>query len=97
MCMSTNNQERDQYGNGVANTNTILGQKIVKLRKNDNGSIERFMLEDGTELSYAEALQKIEAGVIDNLIVQRGRDGQPIIRSKPDGNPNNNLDNLPEF
>ena len=46
--MSTNNQERDQYGNS-GNNNTIL-QEIVKLRKNDNGSIERFMLEDG--LSY---------------------------------------------
>lgn len=89
--------QSDPYGDGTANTTTMIGQPVTAVRKNGNQAITHFQLADGTVLDYAQAVNSIKKGDIDNLIVQEGNMGSPIIRSKPDGITGNNLDNLPTF
>lgn len=69
-------------------------QKIVKVRKDDEGNITNVMLEDGTVYTIEEA---INSGQIEGVNVVRSKSGSQYIRSLPDGNPDNNLDNLPTF
>lgn len=69
-------------------------KRIVKVRKNDDGDITNVMLEDGTVYTIEEAIKN---GQIQGVDVVRSKSGSEYIRSLPDGNPDNNLDNLPTF
>lgn len=71
--------------------------KIVAVRKDSYGSLEAFKLDDGRELDYITAYDMIVDGKITGVIATTGRDNRLIIRSMPDGDPSNNLDNLPIF
>lgn len=71
-------------------------EKIVAVRKNNNGDIIAFKTESGKELDYVTALHKAKAGKIAHVDVFH-KYGRDIIRSEPDGIKENNLDNLPEF
>jgi hypothetical protein len=49
------------------------------------------------ELSYAEAVLEAQAGILAGVNAFKGRDGETYIRGDADGDPSNNLDNLPLF
>ena len=59
-------------------------EKIVAVRKNDEGDIIAFKTDNGRELDYVTALDEAKAGMIAHIDVFHlyGRD---IIRSEPDG------------
>lgn len=90
---------RDPYGNGQVKSDVLAGQSVVAVRKNENGAITAFKLADGTVMQYEQAVEYLKQNPsgFDNLILQQGNQGDLIIRSKPDGDPTNNLDNLPTF
>ncbi len=80
-----------------ANEETELGkEKIIAVRKNDEGDIIAFKTENGRELDYVTALNEAKAGMIAHVDVFH-KYGRDIIRSEPDGIKENNLDQLPLF
>ena len=71
-------------------------EKIVAVRKNDEGDIIAFKTETGQELDYVTALNEAKAGKLAHVDVFH-KYGRDIIRSEPDGIKENNLDHLPTF
>lgn len=70
--------------------------KIVAVRKNEDGDLIAFQTESGRELDYLEALSEAKAGKLAHVDVFH-KYGRDILRSEPDGISKNNLDSLPEF
>jgi hypothetical protein len=71
-------------------------ERIVAVRKNDDGDIIAFKTESGQELDYITALEQVKAGMLPHVDVFH-KYGRDIIRSEPDGIKENNLDELPSF
>jgi hypothetical protein len=71
--------------------------RVVAVRKNGDGDIIKLKLSDGNEVDYLVAQRLAEQGMIENVQVFKGRDGDIHLRSIPDGDPSNNLDNMPLF
>ncbi|GLI09932.1 MULTISPECIES: DUF3892 domain-containing protein [Paenibacillus] len=72
-------------------------QQVVAVRKNGDGDIVELKLSSGQVVDYLEAQQLAKNGQLENVNVFRGRDGDEHLRSNADGDPSNNLDNLPGF
>lgn len=70
---------------------------MVAVQKNGDGDIQQFKTSSGRTLNYAEALQAVQNGEIAGVNAFKGRDGETYIRGDADGDPSNNLDNLPTF
>ena len=71
-------------------------EKIVAVRKNDDGDLIAFKTETGRELDYVTALDEAKSGNIAHVDVFH-KYGRDILRSEPDGIKENNLDQLPQF
>lgn len=71
--------------------------KITKVRKNGDGDITNVMLEDGTVYPLDEAIRMTQQGDIQGVNVGRSKSGTDYLRSDPDGDESNNLDQLPTF
>lgn len=72
-------------------------EQVVAVRKNGDGDIVELKLSSGKVVDYVQAQQMAKNGEIANVNVFRGRDGDEHLRSNADGDPSNNLDNLPTF
>ncbi|MBN2984513.1 MULTISPECIES: DUF3892 domain-containing protein [Cohnella] len=72
-------------------------QQVVAVRKNGDGDIVQLQLSSGQVVDYKQAQQMAKEGLIANVNVFKGRDGDEHLRSDPDGREDNNLDNLPPF
>lgn len=72
-------------------------EQVVAVRKNGDGDIVELKLSSGNVVDYMTAQQMVKNNLIANLNVFRGRDGDEHLRSNADGDPTNNLDNLPTF
>ncbi|MEI7027878.1 DUF3892 domain-containing protein [Paenibacillus sp. y28] len=70
---------------------------FVAVQKNSDGDITAFRTSSGRTLDYAQALQEVQQGAIQGVNAFKGRDGELYIRGDADGDPSNNLDNLPLF
>lgn len=70
---------------------------VVAVRKNSDGNITKLKLSNGNEVDTLVAQQMVSQGLISNVEVLEGRDGGKHLRSIPDQDSSNNLDNLPEF
>lgn len=75
------------------------GQKesFIAVKKNGDGDITAFQTSSGRVLDYEQALAEVKAGNIQGVNAFKGRDGETYIRGDADGDPSNNLDNLPTF
>lgn len=84
-----------QYGAGP---HTIDPNKaiIASVRYRDGG-ISAVRFQDGSVADIAQAIGMAEAGMIEDVNTGRNREGQKTLRSYPDGDPRNNLSNLPRF
>ncbi|EJL43200.1 MULTISPECIES: DUF3892 domain-containing protein [Brevibacillus] len=71
-------------------------ERIVAVRKNDDGDLIAFKTSNGRELDYVTALQEAKAGQLAHVDVFH-KYGRDILRSEPDGIKENNLDQLPIF
>lgn len=79
------------------NQNSASRDYFVAVQKNGDGDITAFKTASGRELDYVTALQEVQAGSIAGVNAFKGRDGETYIRGDADGDPTNNLDNLPTF
>ena len=71
--------------------------KITAVKKDSNGTISEYKLEDGAILSHEKAVKMAENNKLAGYNVATARNGMKSIRSNPDGDISNNLDELPEF
>ncbi|TBL75254.1 DUF3892 domain-containing protein [Paenibacillus thalictri] len=84
-----------QYGKGP---HTIDPNKaIIQAVHYDNGAIRAVQFQDGSIVDINQAIAMAEAGLIEDVNTGRNREGEKTLRSYPDGDPSNNLSNLPRF
>ncbi len=79
------------------NQGQLAKEQFVAVQKNGDGDLTAFKTNQGRVLDYATALQEVEAGRIHGVNRFKGRDGEFYIRGDADGDPTNNLDQLPLF
>lgn len=72
-------------------------EQFVAVQKNGDGDLTAFKTSTGRVLDYQSALQEVQAGNIAGANAFKGRDGDTYIRGDADGDPTNNLDQLPLF
>jgi len=72
-------------------------EQIVAVQKDGDGDLTAFKTNSGRVLDYATALQEVQAGHIAGVNTFKGKDGDIYIRGDADGDPTNNLDQLPMF
>jgi hypothetical protein len=72
-------------------------ETFVAVHKKEDGDLVEFKTSSGRILQYEEALQQVQAGMIEGVNTLTGKDGETYILSNPDGNRSNNLDSLPTF
>jgi hypothetical protein len=70
---------------------------FVAVRKNGDGDIIGFRTSSGRTLDYTQALTEVQSGNIQGVNAFKGKDGDTYIRGDADGDPSNNLDQLPSF
>lgn len=73
-----------------------LINEIVAVKRGINNEIVAFKLDNGEILDYPECGQRCMQGRILNADYVEGRYGM-VVRSLADNNPDNNLQNLPNF
>lgn len=77
--------------------------KIVKVRKGkvakegNYGNIMEVMFDDGQTATIEQAIEMAENDQIEGVTTSHIRGGKKLLRSLPDSDKSNNLDNLPEF
>ncbi|HYE82942.1 MAG TPA: DUF3892 domain-containing protein [Clostridia bacterium] len=71
--------------------------RIIKVRKNPDGDITDVMLQNGNVYSIDEAVIMAKDGLITDMNVGRAKNGREYLRSDPNGEQNDNLDNMPIF
>ena len=71
--------------------------EIVKVRKNSDGNITDVMLDNGNIYSLDEAIMMAKVGLIKGVNVARSKNGREYLRSDPNDDRDDNLDNLPTF
>jgi len=71
---------------------------IVAVNKH-HGNIQQVKFDTGEVVTVEQAIQMAEQDLINNVNTGGTRGDHPhkTLRSNPDGDPNNNLDNLPTF
>ncbi|AOZ91578.1 hypothetical protein PNBC_15570 [Paenibacillus crassostreae] len=72
-------------------------EQFIAVQKNGDGDLTAFQTSSGRVLAYEQALQEVNAGAIAGVNIFKGRDGGMYIRGDADGDPSNNLDQLPIF
>lgn len=71
--------------------------EIIKVRKNNEGDITDVMLDNGNVYSIGEAIMMAKVGMIQGVRIGRAKNGREYLRSEPNDNEGDNLDNLPTF
>jgi hypothetical protein len=71
--------------------------KIVKIKKNSEGDITDVMLDNGSVHAIDEAITMAKNDLIDGVNVGKAKNGREYLRSNPNGEESDNLDNLPMF
>jgi hypothetical protein len=71
--------------------------KVIKVKKNSQGDITDIMLENGNVYSIDEAIMMVKDGLIEGINIGKFKNGREYLRSNPNGNKNDNLDNKPIF
>ncbi|GGF85559.1 hypothetical protein GCM10010912_33580 [Paenibacillus albidus] len=72
-------------------------EQFIAVQKNGDGDITGFKTASGRVLEYGQALEEVKSGKIAGVNAFKGRDGEMYIRGDADGDPSNNLDQLPMF
>lgn len=73
-------------------------KKIVAVSK-EEGNIKQVKFQDGEVVDIEKAIEMAEQDLIENVNtgLTRGENPHKTLRSNPDGDKSNNLDNLPQF
>ncbi|WP_282942776.1 DUF3892 domain-containing protein [Paenibacillus sp. RC67] len=84
-----------QYGRGPHTIDP--SKKIITAVRYSDGGISAVKFQDGSVADIAQAIGMAEADMIEDVNTGKNREGQKTLRSYPDGDPSNNLSNLPRF
>jgi hypothetical protein len=84
-----------QYGKGPHTIDP--NKKIISAVRYSEGGISAVKFQDGSVADIAQAIAMAEADMIEDVNTGKNREGQKTLRSYPDGDPSNNLSNLPRF
>ncbi|HSQ33665.1 MAG TPA: DUF3892 domain-containing protein [Peptostreptococcaceae bacterium] len=71
--------------------------KIINVRKNQQGDITDVMLQDGNVYAIENAIMLAKDHLIEGVNVGKAKNGREYLRSNPNGDKNDNLDNVPTF
>ena len=71
--------------------------KILKVKKNQDGDITNVMTNNGNVYSIDEAIMMARDRTIENVNVGKTKNGREYLRSNPNEDEDDNLDNLPTF
>lgn len=71
--------------------------RIIKVKKNPEGDITDVMLQNGNVYSIDEAVLMAKDGLIAGVSVGRAKNGREYLRSIPNDNQWDNLENMPTF
>lgn len=71
--------------------------KIIKVKKNSQGDLTDVMLDNGNVYSVNEAIMMAKDELIEGVNVGKAKNGREYLRSNPNDNENDNLDNKPTF
>lgn len=71
--------------------------EVVAVRKDSKGIITSYKLDNGRVIQPNQAVTMVENGQLGGYNIATAKDGTKSIRSNPDGDSTNNLDNLPVF
>ena len=71
--------------------------KIVAVKKDENGTIEQYKLDNNQVVNVNEAIDMVKQNQIENCNVFTTRNVSEAIRSNRDEDKSNNIDNLPTF
>ncbi|MGN7455081.1 DUF3892 domain-containing protein [Paenibacillus pasadenensis] len=82
-----------EIGNGEAQKR----ESIVAVQKNGDGDLTSFKTDSGRVLAYDQAIAEANQGLLAGVNVFKGKDGGHYLRGDADGDPTNNLDQLPLF
>lgn len=88
--------DQDEINAEISTDMKTNQEKIIAVRKNDDGDLIAFQTESGRQLEYMQALSEAKDGKLAHVDVFH-KYGRDILRSEPDGDKSNNLDSLPEF
>ena len=75
----------------------VIKMKIIAVQKDENGTIQQYKLDNGSIVDVNQAIQMVNNKEIENCNVFTTKSGSQAIRSNNNGDPSNNLDNLPTF
>jgi len=71
--------------------------KITKVKKNTDGDITDIMTSDGNVYPITEAISMAKDHAISGVNVGKAKNGREFLRSNPNDEEDDNLDNLPTF
>lgn len=71
--------------------------KVIKVKKNPQGDITDVMLENGNVYSIDEAIMMAKDHLIEDVNVGKAKNGREYLRSNPNGDEGDNLENKPIF
>jgi hypothetical protein len=71
--------------------------KIQKVKKNPDGDITDVMLDNGNVYSINEAIMMTRDGLIEGVNVGKAKNGREYLRSNPNGEEGDNLENKAAF
>ena len=71
--------------------------KVIKVKKNSQGDITDVMLENGNVYSIDETIMMVKDGLIEGINIGKSKNGREYLRSNPNGDEDDNLDNKPIF
>ena len=100
--MQHEDQGNNKLGNLPQNINHIIsegkdtGKEIIKFIKQDNQVIG-YVLSSGEKVNVEQAIGLAKAGELKHVGVSISKSGKEYIRSLPDGDESNNLENLPSI
>ncbi|MFA9397105.1 MAG: DUF3892 domain-containing protein [Clostridiaceae bacterium] len=69
--------------------------KIQGIIKDSKGEITAYKLEDGSTVDKVQGVIMAKEGRISDVLVSKSKMGEEFLRSIPDGDKTNNLDDLP--
>jgi hypothetical protein len=71
--------------------------RIIKVRKNDEGVVTEVMFENGHVLPINHAILMAKQGAIDGFNVIRGKNGGEYLSADPNSSNVQDLDDMPRF
>ncbi|MDP4177851.1 MAG: DUF3892 domain-containing protein [Bacillota bacterium] len=74
-----------------------IKNKIIKVKKNSDGDIINVMLDNGSTYSVEDAIKMAKDHQIEGVNAAKSKSGKEYLRGNPNGNPEDNLDNLSTF